>query len=252
MHVTLLGTGTSFGIPTIGCHCPVCTSPDKKNKRLRSSAFIEHNNFKFLIDCTPDFRTQALRSGIEHIDAVLFTHTHFDHIAGIDDLRVFTIKQEAPIDIYGNREVVDDIRHRYAYFFDPPQIGGGILNLNLRIIESALDLDGLHVTPIEVKHGVLDILGYRFNNFGYITDASFISDTSLALLEGVELLVLNALRERPHSTHFSLGQALEIAKRVGARQTYFTHICHRLEHHETNKKLPPEYQLGYDGLEFDL
>ena len=252
MRVVLLGTGTSFGIPTIGCHCPVCSSPDPKNKRLRSSAYIESGNLHFLIDCTPDFRTQALRYGIEQVDAVFFTHTHFDHIAGIDDLRVFTIGNNKSIDVYGNKDVIADIERRYDYFFNPPQLGGGILNLNLHLIDKPINLGEVCVTPIPVKHGILDILGYRFNDFGYITDASYISEESLNLLRGVKILVINALRERPHATHFSLAQAREVAEKIAPQQTYFTHICHRLEHHETNRQLPPEFQLAYDGLEFTI
>lgn len=252
MRVVLLGTGTSFGIPTIGCHCAVCKSSDPKNKRLRSGAYVELGKFHFLIDCSPDFRTQALQSQIERVDAVFFTHTHFDHIAGIDDLRVFTVHNEKAIDVYGNQAVIDEIKLRYSYFFNPPQIGGGILRLQLHLLEEPIKIGDLLVTPIPVKHGILDILGYRFNDFGYVTDASYIPESSIELLKGVKVLVLNALRERPHQTHFSLGQALEVARIINPQQTYFTHICHRLEHHATNRKLPPQFQLAYDGLEIEI
>lgn len=252
MRVVLLGTGTSFGIPMIGCKCPVCTSSDVHNQRLRSSAYIEKGEARLLLDCTPDFRAQALQYGIDHIDAVFFTHAHFDHIAGIDDLRIFTLRSNHPIDVFGNDICVEDIKQRYGYFFNPPQIGGGILSLNLHVIDTESHYNGVTVTPIPVKHGILDILGYRFDDFGYITDASYVSTESIDLLKGIRILIINALRQRPHETHFSIGQAIEVADAIAPEQTYFTHICHHLEHSETNSTLPSHYQLAYDGLEIVL
>ena len=180
------------------------------------------------------------------------THAHFDHIAGIDDLRIFTLRSNHPIDVFGNDISVEDIKQRYNYFFNPPQIGGGILSLTLHVIDSECHYNGVTVTPIPVKHGILDIIGYRFDDFGYITDASYVSEESINLLKGIKILVINALRQRPHETHFSIGQAIEVADAIAPEQTYFTHICHHLEHVETNTSLPTRFQLGYDGLEIML
>ncbi len=248
MRIVLLGTGTSFGIPMIGCDCEVCTSDDPRNNRLRSGGYIEVGEARFLVDCTPDFRQQALRFGVRHVDAAFISHSHFDHIAGIDDLRIFTLRNHHTITLYGNEPTIEEIRTHYDYCFNPPQKGGGVPSVELKVIERPIKLHGITVTPIPVKHGILSILGYRFEDFAYITDASFVPDESIALLQGVKVLVINALRQKPHATHFSVGQAIEVAKKIQPKKTYFTHICHRLEHKETNRSLPPEYQLGYDGL----
>ncbi len=248
MKIIILGSGTSCGVPVIGCKCEVCTSKNPRNKRLRASAFIQTGAATFLIDCGQDFRQQALTHHIERIDALFLTHSHADHIAGIDDLRIFNFIQEAPIKIFASAEVLEDLRRRFDYSFNPPQIGGGVPQLELHTISTPLDFMGTRITPLPVMHGKLPILGYRFDNFNYVTDASCIPDATLKKMKGTEVLILNALREKPHETHFSLKEALDIARRIAPRQTYFTHISHKLEHEATNRSLPPNAHLAYDGL----
>jgi len=248
MKVTILGSGTSCGVPMIGCKCEVCTSTNPRNKRLRSSALIQTDSATFLIDCGPDFRQQALTHNITHIDAIFLTHSHSDHVAGIDDLRIFNFLQGAPMKIFASPDVLKDIKKRYDYTFNPPQIGGGVPELELHPVTAPFDFMGTHVTPLPIMHGKIPILGYRFDNFTYITDASYITEKTIEKIQNTQVLVLNALRREPHETHFSLGEALEVARRIAPRQTYFTHISHRLEHEATNHSLPPNAQLAYDGL----
>lgn len=246
----MLGTGTSMGVPSIGCDCAVCRSTWCENKRLRTSAYVEHAGGKFLIDCSTDFRTQALAHNIRQVDAVLITHDHADHVNGIDDLRAVNFVQRRPIDIYARADVVRTLDARYAYCFNPPQRGGGVPQIRLHEIEEGrpFDLNGLPVLPIGVKHGRLDILGFRLGGaFGYLTDCSAVPQPSAKLLAGLDALVLDALRPRPHSTHFGLAQAVAFADRIGVSQAWFTHMTCQLEHHTTNASLPPNRQLLYDG-----
>lgn len=185
-------------------------------------------------------------------DAVFYTHTHSDHVNGLDDVRSFNWLQGGPVRLYSREDILKDIATRFDHCFHPPQLGAGVPQITLHPVYGPFEWRGLSITPIPVKHGILDILGWRFDNFAYITDASEIPDSSFDLLEGVEVLILNALRHEPHPTHMSLGEALAASKRIGPRQTYFTHICHDLDHAETNASLPPEAQLAYDGLVFEI
>jgi phosphoribosyl 1,2-cyclic phosphate phosphodiesterase len=262
MKVTLLGTGTSQGIPVIGCPCATCHSTNPKDKRLRVSAYIEipgygingSDTLKLLIDTSSDFRQQMLSNSFDDVDVVLFTHHHIDHIGGMDDLRQINQQKKKKIDIYGNKLTLDEIKTTFRYVLDERlQKHNSVPLLNFNYVDlNPFKINGLEIIPIEFYHGNLPIYGYRIGNFAYITDASMIPESEFAKLQNLDVLVLNALRHRPHPTHFNLEQAVEVAKRLNPKQTYFTHITHDMAHEETNKTLPPEIQLGYDGLSFEL
>lgn len=249
MRVTVLGSGTSVGIPSISCGCEVCRSEVPENQRLRSSVYIEHPGASFLIDCSIDFRQQALRHRMPAIEAVLLTHSHADHISGLDDLRSYNFLQSAPIDIWGDATTLEAVRQRFAYCFRPTQIGGGLPRLNLREVQPTepFRIGTVTVQPVPIKHGILDILGYRIGGLAYLTDCSAVPASSMPLIEGVDTLIVGALRPYPHETHFSLPEALALSRELDARQTWFTHIGCKLEHFATNAELPPEAQLLYDG-----
>lgn len=254
MKITILGSGTSAGVPTLGCRCEVCLSTNPMNKRMRATAFVEINNRKILIDCGPDFRTQAMKFDIQDVDCLLLTHTHADHVNGVDDLRSYNMIHDHSIPIYAQRSALDDLRVRFAYCFAPPPPGGGIPRLDLVEICPAqpFEFDGIAITPLPIYHGTNPILGFRIGSFSYITDVSRIPDETWPLLKGTEILVTGALRHTPHPTHMSLSEGVEVAKRVGARQTWFIHMCHDLEHEKTNAELPPGIALAYDGLTLEL
>ena len=248
--ITFLGTGTSYGIPIIACDCAVCASENPKNKRLRSSLLIELDSGKnILIDTSVDFRQQCLDNNVRHLEAILFTHCHADHVFGLDDVRQFNELQHESIPCYAESNVVKELRRVFGYAFgEAVQIGGGLPRLDLNIIEGPFEVLGLQIIPLTVKHGVVDVTAYRFGHIAYVTDCSFIPDESMAKLEGVEILILDALRQRKHSTHFNIEEAVDVSKSLGAKQTYFTHISHSLDHDETNLILPPGVELAYDGL----
>lgn len=253
--MTFLGTGTSNGIPFIACDCPVCTSTNPKNKRLRSSVLITHNEKNILIDASSDYRQQALTYNIRDLEAILITHVHADHVFGLDEMRRYNQMHRKTIPLYCERSADQELRQVFQYIYNPPkQWGGGVSELENKIIEpgKSFTLNGLTITPIRIQHGILPIVGYRVGTIGYLTDCSFIPDESYALLKDLDVLVVSALRDVKHSTHFSLDEAVEAAKRIGAKQTYFTHIAHSLEHEAVNKKLPKNIQLAYDGLEVQI
>jgi phosphoribosyl 1,2-cyclic phosphate phosphodiesterase len=252
MRIRILGCGTSIGVPVIGCDCRVCRSVNPRNNRMRSSIFVETDRAKILVDVTPDFRTQALREDIRHIDAVFITHEHFDHISGLDDLRPISFHSGRDVPVYCNQSTKEFIEQRFYYAFDPPQKGGGVPALDLRLLDGRVTFDDLTVTPVNLMHGRLPILGFRINNFGYVTDCSEMPHETMRQLKGLEVLVLNALRRRPHSTHLNLEQAVELAGVLGARQTYFTHMTDDLEYEEINGQLKPGFALAYDGLVIDI
>ncbi len=252
MRLTFLGTGTSTGVPTLACRCPVCTSSDPRDKRTRPSVLLEFDGRAVVIDTAPDFRQQALREGMERLDAVLFTHTHADHVLGLDDVRVFYFRQRVPIPIYASSRSMDDIRRIFAYIFDQTYPYGGIAKLDPHIIDGPFDLWGERLIPLPVLHGNLPVLGFRFGTAAYVTDFSAIPDNTIPLIEGLDVLVLDALRHKPHPTHSSLEQSLDWVERLKPRRAFFTHIAHELGHEATNAALPPHVRLAYDGLKLDL
>ena len=264
--ITLLGTGTSHGVPMIGCDCAVCRSTDPRDRRSRPSIFIEPaapasgliepapSPFaaavrNILVDTSTDLRAQALAHNIRRVDAILFTHSHADHVMGLDEVRRYNAMQKAAIPCYGDAETVADLRRMFQYVFDAPAMAaGGLPQLVPFRIGGAFSLGGVEIVPVPLWHGRRSILGYRVGTFAYLTDCSRIPDESWPLLAGVRTLVVDALRDRPHPTHFTVAQALDVAARLGAERTYFTHICHELPHAATCARLPAGVELAYDGL----
>lgn len=271
IRITVLGSGTSHGVPMIACDCAVCTSTDPRDKRTRPSIVIEYGEphrrdagatrpfatqpistrpvaTSLLVDTSPELRLQCVANHIRRVDAVLFTHHHIDHIAGLDDLRRFNWIQQKAIPCYGQAETLERLRAMFAYAFeDDSDYPSAKPQLALHEIEGAFEIGGVRVTPIPLLHGRLPVLGYRVGNFAYCTDVSEIPRESWPLLAGLDVLILDALRKRPHPTHFSLEQAVDHARRIGARQTFFTHIAHELPHEDTNRGLPAGMALAYDG-----
>ena len=252
--LTVLGSGTSMGVPTIGCSCAVCRSSDPRDRRLRPSVLIEYDGKSVLIDTTPDFREQAIRERVSQIDAVLYTHSHADHILGIDDLRPLSYHRTGKIPLYARREAADYIRTMFRYIFDADYKFGGLARLELRPIEGPFDLFGVRVEPVPVIHGDAEIYGYRFGSAAYLTDFSEVPESSLPLLQGLDVLFLDGLRHKPHPTHSTVENSIRIADRLQAKRVFFTHICHDLPHQATNALLPPHVRLSYDGmkLEFEI
>lgn len=248
MFVRLLGTGTSQGIPIIGCHCPVCTSTDERDHRLRTSALVEVDGVNILIDAGPDLRQQLLRCGVTRLDALLLTHEHKDHTGGIDDVRPINFLMKTPLNIYGQPRVMKAIRNDYSYAFGPDQYPG-VPQLVLNPLQpEPFEVKGVEVIPVKVRHMTLPIFGYRIRNFGYITDASFISETEKKKLMGVKVLVINALRREQHYSHFNLEQALAIIEEIKPERAYLTHVSHRLgKYVDVSQELPQNVFLGIDN-----
>lgn len=252
LRVTMLGSGTSTGVPVIGCPCEVCQSEDPRNKRWRTGLKLEVEERIVLVDTPTDLRAQALRFGLPRVDAVLFTHSHADHIFGLDDVRIFNFRQRAAIPCYGSEPTLTNIRRIFAYVFEATQEGGGKPQLDLIPVREPFEVMGLRVVPVPVWHGDTEVFGYRIGRFAYVTDCNLIPETSYRLLDGVEILILDALRYRPHSTHFSVGEAMEAAARIGARRTILTHLAHEVDYGAPKVPLAPGVELGYDGLAFDV
>ena len=255
MRITFLGSGTSQGVPVIGCDCDVCRSPAPQDKRFRASIVVTHDDgTQVLVDTTPDLRSQALASGLTRVDAVVYTHSHADHIFGLDELRRFiAIKGGGRMPVYGDAQTMGELQRIFAYAFDsPPELGGGVPRLSPQVVDGPFDVNGTRWMPVPILHGRRRINGYRIGAFAYLTDCSGIPDESWPLLQGLDLLVVGALRERTHPTHFSLSEAIVAARRSGARRTLFTHMCHDLGHAETNARLPEGMALSYDGLSVSL
>jgi len=250
MHVTFLGTGTSHGVPMIGCECAVCQSADPRDTRLRPSIFIEcDDGLRVLVDTTPDLRQQALLHKLVQVDAVLYTHSHADHILGLDELRRYNHMTRRPVPLYGNAATLADLRRTFAYVFDPKSPkGGGVPELRLNTIVGPFCLGRSLVQPLTVLHGGRPVVAYRIGGFAYLTDCNEIPPETFEQLQDLDVLVLDALRHRPHPTHFSLSEAVEVAGRIGARRTWFTHCCHDLGHASTCASLPERVALAYDGL----
>lgn len=234
----------------IGCTCDVCGSEDPHDRRMRPSVYLEvEGGPSILIDTSTDLRQQALTFGVRRVDAILMTHNHADHVMGMDEVRRFNVLNGGSIPVFASRATGAELRRIFQYVFEPPaQKGGGIPQIDLREIDGPFEAGGLRVQPVPLLHGTLPILGFRFGTVAYLTDASRIPDESWALLEGLDVLVLNALRHRPHPTHFSVSEAVAVSERLGVRQTWFTHICHDLPHAATNRSLPAGVALAHDGL----
>ncbi|MFN3850886.1 MAG: MBL fold metallo-hydrolase [Spirosomataceae bacterium] len=254
MTITFLGTGTSGGIPVLTCGCRVCRSLDFRDKRLRVSVWIEVEGKSFIIDTGPDFRQQALREHIDNIDAVIYTHEHKDHTAGLDDVRPYNYLHGIKhLSIYGHSRVLAQLKREFAYAFSEYKYPGVPL-INCQEIENQpFVIDGVDFIPIEVMHHKLPVFGFRTGDFTYITDVNYISDSELEKVYGTKVLVLGALQREPHISHFTLNQAIEVAQKVGAEMTYFTHISHKMGlHADVSNELPPNIRLAYDGLKIHL
>lgn len=253
MKITFLGTGTSQGIPLIGCDCRVCTSEDSKDKRLRTSVFIEYNNTNIVIDTGPDFRQQMLREKIRKVDAVLFTHEHKDHIAGLDDVRAFNFIHQMVMPVYATERVQSAIKREFAYIFADEKYPG-IPQIELKTIANqTFDVNGIKVIPIEVMHHKMSVKAFRIGNFTYITDANYISAEEKEKIKGSEVIVVNALRKNHHISHFTFEEAIELMEELKPKKAFFTHISHQLgTHEEVSLELPDFIQLAYDGLKIEF
>jgi len=254
LNVTFLGTGTSQGVPVIGCTCQSCLSEDKRDNRLRTSIHIEIDGVSLVVDTGPDFRFQMLRAGIHKLDAILITHEHNDHVIGLDDIRAFNYIQRKDMPLYATEKVILELKSRFSYVFHENKYPG-VPRVKPHPISAgvAFNINGIDIIPIEVLHGRLPVLGFRIKNFTYITDAKTISTVSQELIAGTEVLVLNALRFEEHHSHFSIEQAIEMAKKLGVKQTYFTHISHRMGLcSDWERNLPKGINAAYDGLTIDI
>jgi phosphoribosyl 1,2-cyclic phosphate phosphodiesterase len=253
LRITVLGSGTSMGVPTIGCHCEVCSSNDPRDNRLRPSILVRYGGRNILIDTTPDFRTQALRAKINRLDAILFTHEHADHIMGLDDVRPFNFRQKSAIPIFGSEETLAAIRRTFKYIFDADMPESSIPKLETHVLDgSAFDLFGLEIRPLLLQHGRSVVYGYRFGSAAYLTDHSEIPPNALSQLTELDVLFLDALRYKPHPTHSTVERSIAYSEQLNPRRTYFTHICHELPHVKTENGLPQNIRLAYDGLEITV
>jgi phosphoribosyl 1,2-cyclic phosphate phosphodiesterase len=258
LKITVLGSGTSVGVPMIGCHCAVCRSEDPRDQRLRPSIHIRYGDRGgqdrgVLIDTTPDFRYQALRAQIERVDAILFTHSHADHVMGLDDVRPFNFRQGGVIPVHGSQETIGAIRRSFPYIFDEGATESSRPRLTTHIFDTApFDLFGVEFRPIRLRHGKGTVYGFRFGRAAYLTDHSDIPEESMELLCGLDVLFLDALRHRPHPTHSTVERSLDSVQKLGPRRAFFTHICHDLGHARTEESLPPHVRLAYDGLEIEV
>jgi phosphoribosyl 1,2-cyclic phosphate phosphodiesterase len=253
MLVTFLGTGTSGGVPVVGCRCLVCQSKDKRDKRLRSSVMIEEDGMNILIDCGPDFRQQMLTYDFEKVDAVLLTHSHRDHIAGLDDMKNLFYKYREKIKIYCTRSVLEELRQIYFYVFSDKRYPG-VPQWNIQLIDDTpFHVGHIPVIPVRCLHGNLPVLGFRIGAFAYLTDLNVLPASEFSKLQGLNVLVLDALRDSPHHSHLSLDEAVVLAQEIGAKKTFFTHICHQMpKHAKTIKQLPEAITLSHDGLKISI
>jgi phosphoribosyl 1,2-cyclic phosphate phosphodiesterase len=248
--ITVLGSGTSVGVPTVGCHCPVCASTDPRDKRLRPSILVSYEGRNVLIDTTPDFRTQALRVNLDRLDAVIFTHSHADHIMGLDDVRPYNFRQKGQIPIYAAADAMAVIQRCFVYIFDGEKHESNVPRLATHVIDgAAFDVFGMEFVPVPILHGSATIYGFRFGDAAYLTDHSDIPELSMECLRGLDVLFLDALRYKPHPTHSTVERSVKTAEQLAARRTFFTHISHDLLHERAESLLPPNVRLAYDGLE---
>ena len=252
MRVTFLGTGTSYGVPMIGCECRVCTSGNPRNFRTRSSIIVSGGNCNILIDAATELRIQCLKNKVKKLDAVLLTHSHADHVLGLDDLRHFNRSQKTNIPVYGSQNTVNSIYRMFSYAFSKVPSNGSRPKFTLTPIDEKISLSGMEIIPVEVMHGQEKVTAYRFDKLAYVTDVSQIPQDSMDKLKGLDLLIVDALRNIPHEKHFSIEQAISIVSILKPRQTFFTHIAHDIEHEETNSVLPSGIKLAYDGLSVEV
>lgn len=254
MKITFLGTGTSQGVPFIGCDCPVCTSADKRNDRLRTSVWIDTPEASVVIDSGPDFRQQMLRYNVRRLDAIVFTHGHKDHVAGMDDVRAYNFHDKKAMNVYADLNTQEVLKREFQYVFQEPNYPGiPQVDLNNIYSDNKFNINKLEFIPIKVLHYKMEVLGFRIGDFTYITDANYISAEQLDKAKGSKVLVLNALRHEAHPSHFTLKEAIDVATEVGAENTYFTHISHQLGlHDEVEATLPQGMHLAYDGLTLHL
>lgn len=253
MKITFLGSGTSQGVPVIACDCAVCTSEAPQDNRLRASILVEAQDKVIVIDSGPDFRYQMLRAKVQRLDAIVFTHEHKDHLAGMDDVRAFNHKQQSEIDIYAHARVQEALRREFAYIFSHIKYPGVPLIHMHEINKQPFNIGEVALQPIEVMHFKLPVLGFRINNFTYITDAKTVSEEEKRKIRGSEILVINALQKDKHISHFTLEEAIEFAQEIGAEKTYLTHISHKMgRHKDVSKELPSGIELAYDGLIINL
>jgi phosphoribosyl 1,2-cyclic phosphate phosphodiesterase len=251
--LTVLGSGTSMGVPTVGCDCAVCHSTDPHDRRTRPSIMVEYGGATILIDTTPDFREQAIREQIRKVDAVLYTHAHADHVLGLDDLRPLSFRHKPKkLPLYAHKEAADFLRNMFRYIFDADYKFGGLAQVELRLIDGPIELFGARFKPVTVIHGETEIYGFRFGSAAYLTDHSTIPEASFACLQQLDVLFLDALRHKPHPTHSTVENSLRIVDRLKPKRAFFTHICHDLPHAATNASLPPNVQLSYDGMKLDF
>lgn len=253
MKVKILGTGTSQGVPVIACNCEVCSSTDPNDKRLRTAALVEVDGVNIVIDAGPDFRQQMLRENVSDIDAILITHEHRDHIAGLDDVRAFNFINQKPVDIYAEERVQKVIKSEFFYSFEKNKYPGAPqINLH-KLSPESFNIKGLKIIPIQVFHYKLPVFGFRIGDFAYITDANYIPEEEKEKLHGIKYLIINALRKRNHISHYSLSESLEIVKELSPKRAYFTHISHQMGlHHDVNEELPKGISLAYDGLRLEI
>jgi phosphoribosyl 1,2-cyclic phosphate phosphodiesterase len=252
-RVTFLGSGTSAGVPMIGCSCAVCQSNDPRDKRLRPSILVTGPDGQVLVDTSPDLRQQALTHGIDRLDAVIFTHSHADHILGLDEVRRFNHMQGRPLPCYATEATWADIRRTFHYAFnDRPRTGGGVPEIVQHVIDGPVTAGGMRFVPVPLWHGRMPVLGFRTGDFAYLTDCNRLDDAAWPLVEGLDTLVIDALRDKPHSTHFTLTEALEVVRRLAPRRAYLTHMTHDLGHQATTARLPGGVQLAYDGLVLEV
>lgn len=249
-ELKLLGTGTSTGVPTISCTCPTCLSDDPYDNRLRCSALISYKNMNIIIDTGPDFRQQFLKYGYNHLDAVIYTHHHFDHIGGFDDIRGINFTMDKALPIYLNTETLDNLSRIFSYAFrDYNETGGGIPMVEVNMIsDGEFEIKGLKFTILPLLHGSLEVLGFRIGDIAYCTDTNYIPESTLELMQDLDVLILDGLRPKIHRTHFNIEQAIEQSKIINAKQTYLTHIAHQIKHSDVESTLPERINLAYDGL----
>lgn len=257
MRLTLLGTGTSFGVPQIGCHCPTCTSPDPRDRRTRTSALVETRGKRLLIDTPPELRVQLVAAQVDHVDAVLYTHGHADHVHGIDDLRALSVRLGSMLPAYGPRETLAELAAKFPYIFDPAIVvppGTSKPELSAHVLEPGVSVSiaGVPVLPLALPHGAHEVFGYRIGPLAYLTDVKAVPQPVVEALAGLEVLVLNALLSRPHPLHLSVPEAVETAQRIGARRTYFTHLTHEFTHQTLAALLPAGIEPAFDGLVIDV